>query len=139
MRNSTTVDMAARIARDTLMDGGGTFSPATGGHVDISALFVVAVSKSLETRTELSGITTYDRWAVRADVDKYLDTHRKQWLAGLFLGTWIHNGYVYLDVVETFADQHKAHTAAIERGQLAYYDGRNSITRHVGSRYPDRF
>lgn len=48
-----------------------------------------------------------------------------------YLGGWVENGELYLDVVVKISDQQDAHNAAVTNDQMAYYDCANCRSVYV--------
>jgi len=51
----------------------------------------------------------------------------REWTVGDFLGTWIEENMVYLDVSNIFSHETRAHEVARERGEKEYYDFENGV------------
>lgn len=134
MRSISNIDPHYKAAMYTFKNGGGTFAPHVGRPVNVSDSYVVALGKGSEQSIDLMGCESHDRSVIRKAINQFTHDRRPQWNEGYFLGTWIDNNVLYLDVVELFNNQSDAHTAAIERGQCAYYDGINRISRRVGAK-----
>lgn len=133
MRSMQNMDVHSRAAQYTLDHNGGTFVPHVGRVVDTSSVYVVALGHPFEHMIDVGDCEMFNRRMVKREIEKFTEAHRPQWNEGYWLGTWIHNGILYLDVVEKFHAYDDAYQAAVERGQIAFWDGINQITRRVGS------
>lgn len=93
------------IISETLANGGGTFPPVADGYmVGGVASGVIADMPKFEM---MLGEFVQDNEAV---------------LVTAHLGTWIHEGKVYIDVSERIGNREDAMRLARERGELAVYD-----------------
>lgn len=96
------------IVEDTLLNGGGTF----GDNIPETGYLVAREEPSLTiplaefNHESISGFTVPD---------------------GCFLGTWVHDGQVYIDVTEHFVDLEEALCAARLGNQLAIWDIENEV------------
>ena len=52
-------------------------------------------------------------------------------IQGNFLGSWISNGLVYVDISKQFYNEHQCKIAAIKNKQQSYFDAKNKITIFV--------
>ena len=113
----------------TLLDGGytrladGTTNP-TEGYI---------VGGVVETTTMANPITDLALTDVNAHFEGFTKLWRKyemeldDWTfpSGLGVGTWIHEGQIYFDVVQRFDGLDVATRVAKERGEIAIYDCKN--------------
>jgi len=56
---------------------------------------------------------------------EYTDYVEENWCKGMGVGTWIHKGKIWFDVVELFDDIKGASFHAKQRGEIAIYDCTN--------------
>jgi len=117
---------------DTLLDGGytrlldGTTNPTEGyiiGGVTEPSTMYDCVSPNPTVHyaqfKELWG--KYD-----VLLDEHKDTYRMhKFVAGLGIGTWIHDGQIYFDLVQHLYNLEIATREAKQRGEIAIYDCKN--------------
>lgn len=133
MRSMHNVDVNSKAAQYTLDHNGGTFVPHVGRSVNTTDVYVVALGSPFEHTVELGDCEMFNRRLIKRAIEEFTEANRMRWNEGYWLGTWIHDGLLHLDVVEKFHVYDDAYTAAVERGQIAFWDGVNQITRRVGA------
>lgn len=109
---TTTTELAGRMARATLADGGTTM--ATDGTVPVTG-YAVALPGLEETHP------AGDALELAARIGAYVDAHAAE-LAGRYVGAWVDGGTVYLDTVEVLEERAAAELAGIAARQLAIFD-----------------
>lgn len=111
------VEQAAwNVWEHTLEHGGGTFNPTTGQALTLDHGYMVATLadcvKIHESDTQAVDILAafLQRQPVYGDGRKDL------------IGTWVHEGTVYVDTTELIEDRHEAITLGTLRKELAIWD-----------------
>jgi hypothetical protein len=113
-------ERAAAIAAATLTDGGATFLLA---HVDIYGGFLTHPTIPTFVVGRARGIPAREVPAQAFganDVHAQLVAAREAGADGV--GTWTHDGTVYVDIVDVFSDRDEALAAARLRGEIAIWD-----------------
>lgn len=102
-------------ARLTLSDNGGTFNGA--GEVIFHGRGYYVGGLTAPSRMQVY------RNGVLADV-LYSFARQNEWRMGegIYLGTWITRGVLYVDLVTWVPDEATARGLCVERGELAYFD-----------------
>jgi len=121
---------------DTILDGGythlsdGTVNPTEGyiiGGVTESTTMHAEVYGSAypDTKAHFAGFKKlWDKYQIL--LDEHKDTYRMyKYADGLGVGTWIHEGQIYFDLVQHINDLDVATKLAKEHGEIAIYDCRN--------------
>ncbi len=104
------ITTAVRIAEATIANGGATVDALTGAALTEGvAVAVKGYEYVADVETLIPSLVAY--LGTNADV-----------LAGRCLGTWVHDGKVYLDVAEVVSTREEALTLGRERGEIAVYD-----------------
>lgn len=104
-----------RIRYKTFINGGHTVQPYYGGKTPEGG-YMVAL-KGHERIISVANFTSIE-------VAKYLEEHSKLLMENphLYLGTWVNEGQVYLDLSENIKDLDAALQAGREREQLAIFN-----------------
>ena len=132
-----TLDHTIRQAYiDTLLDGGytrlldRTVNPTEGyiigGVTEPTTMELAGVS--LFTFTIADTYQEFKKLWEKYDVllDEHKDTYRMhKFTAGLGIGTWIHDGKIYFDLVQHLYNLEIATREAKKRGEIAIYDCKN--------------
>ena len=132
-----TLDHTIRQAYiDTLLDGGytrlldRTVNPTEGyiigGVTEPTTMDLAGVS--LFTFTIADTYQEFKKLWEKYDVllDEHKDTYRMhKFTAGLGIGTWIHDGKIYFDLVQHLYNLEIATREAKKRGEIAIYDCKN--------------
>ena len=107
-------EMLYSVVEDTLKDGGLTIKPFTGEKP--SSGYMVAL-EGYELKVPVSEFFT----GLVAD---YIGSHASKLMhnPALCVGTWVHEGSVYLDLSENVADLGTALQRGKERNQLAIFN-----------------
>lgn len=114
-------DHAMQVAWESLRSTGGfSIDPKTGAMPEQTG-FMVSLKGHEETYPE------YMFWMGKdAFIAAYVQRHRAALLlTRAFLGAWINDGKVFLDVSQQYDCEVCARQAGAEHGQLAIYDLRN--------------
>lgn len=120
----TTLDIAGAIARATrgvLDNEGATVSVVA--KPDPTSGYVVANGRD-ETTSDLDGTPdTIARETVARLIGAYVESHRSALAqTGAYLGAWVDDGYLVLDVVNVLPERNVALNLARERGERAIFD-----------------
>ena len=121
---------------DTLLDGGftrlldGTTNPTEGyilGGVTEPTTMYAEVDGSAypDVNAHFKAFTKlWNKYDVL--LDEHKDTYRMhKFVAGLGIGTWIHDGQIYFDLVQHLYNLEIATREAKKRGEIAIYDCTN--------------
>lgn len=110
----------------TIENGGATMNVATGD-VPTSG-YVVSIESSTKT-FPLFGNEVVKEILISGAVKLYLEENIVEFVyAENFLGSWIDNGLLYLDISNVYDNEHDALRVAVSNNQLAYYDLNNAKT-----------
>ena len=110
---------------NTLLDGGYTAIANAEPIINPTTGYVVGGVWDCKTmeQPDFSSIANYkefkELWL------EYADYVEENWCKGMGVGTWIHKGKIYFDVVELFDDIKGASFHAKQRGEIAIYDCTN--------------
>ena len=117
--NTNTTDVYALIALDTLRNGGGTYERDAFRSASLPNRYIVALGSPREIVDASEGASAFPHivHALRTIADA-----RGVWTPERALGTWVHDGKVYVDVVESIASLGTALWIAGTRGELAIWD-----------------
>lgn len=111
---------------DVLTNGGASFNITTGVYNPNKGFFVSVPNR--EVQKEVSLFNYEDILAfIRENVQILCNE-------SYFLGGWVENGIVYLDVSEQIFDKRIALTQGINRNQLAIFDASNSSVINLPTR-----
>lgn len=106
--------LATRVAVRTVRNGGCTIDPVTGSTPTTGYALAVPGFEQ---------VTEPGFWDLADIVADYVRDNRSQLAPfGRYLGTWEHDGRLYLDVVQVVTDRDDALALAESRGELAIYD-----------------
>jgi len=123
---------------DTLLDGGythladGTINPTegyiVGGLTEPTTMELHTVATSMpyvETVKQYSEFKElWDKYQML--LDEHQDTyHMYKYASGIGVGTWIHEGQIYFDLVQHVYNLDVATKLAKEHGEIAIYDCKN--------------
>lgn len=108
---------------DTLKNGGASFNLLTGEYNPTNGYMVATNGNEV--------IIPIDQFH-QTSVAKYIAEKAVMLLSGIatnnyFLGSWIDDKNVYLDISEKIDDRQQAETIGIERDQIAIWDNLNSL------------
>ncbi len=107
--------IAYRAARGILANGGATLA-VKAGQSDPTTGYVVADGSHEQT----ADLATIDP---RLLVAAYVDSHRAALAqTGAYLGAWVNDGYLVLDVVNVLPERNVALNAARDRGERAIFN-----------------
>ena len=134
-----TLDHTIRQAYiDTLLDGGFTrlldltINPAegyiVGGVTEPTTMELHAVATNMAYVEVVKQYAEFKELWGKYDVllDEHKDTYRMyKYADGLGVGTWIHDGQIYFDLVQHLYSLDVATSMAKERGEIAIYDCKN--------------
>ena len=123
---------------NTLLDGGytsladGTTNP-TEGYIVGGLVEPTTMSLHTDKLKEVSVLTTSELEEFKELWDKYhmlLDEHQATYrmykhASGVGVGTWVHDGQIYFDLVQHLYNLDVATNIAKERGEIAIYDCKN--------------
>ena len=112
-------ERAAGIASATLTDGGATFLLAPDAFLTSADEPTFVVGRARGIRHSIVALVGFGA----DDVYGILQTARARGAGGV--GTWQHEGRVYVDAVDVFSDLDAALAAARSRDQLAVWDAQN--------------
>jgi hypothetical protein len=101
----------------TILNNGATYNPTTN-ELNPTKGYFVSLPK-FEQRIEKHNFSTQH-------VKDFINCNFGAFNEGLFVGSWINNGVVYLDISECITDKRKAIETAYKNNQLALYDANNS-------------
>jgi len=117
---------------DTLLDGGythlwdSTINPTegyiVGGVTEPTTMKLDAVATSIAYRDAMQYAEFKELW------DKYytlLDDKFARLMMGCGIGTWVHEGQIYFDIVQHINELDIATKIAKRRGEIAIYDCKN--------------
>lgn len=115
-----------QFIESTIENGGATMNPVTGD-VPTSG-YVVSMAGNEETY-KLFGNDVVKEILISGAVDLYI----KENVVELsdpenYLGSWIDDGMLYLDISRVYESEHDALREAVTNGQKAYYDLDNAKT-----------
>lgn len=118
MTTTQITQLASMIVANTLMNGGTTtniegISPNSG--------YMVSTYKDSELTVNLSGVKKnlpYLISSVEWFIMKYKDILQHE---GMYLGTWISDDKIYIDISTCVQTKTKANQLAIDNDQLAYW------------------
>lgn len=103
---------------DVLFNGGASFNITTGEYNPNKGFFVSVQGR--ETQVKASQFE-------ERDIIEFIEkNHDLLSTSNFFLGGWVENNIVYLDVSEQIFDKRTALTQGINRNQLAIFDASNS-------------
>lgn len=124
--NGTVKDVYYLMALDTLQSGGGTYPRDAFREAHLPNRYTVALGKPLADVVP----ATLGASAVPAIVKalRALADTRGVWTPERALGTWVDDGKVYIDIVETIANKFTALAVAQQRGELAIWDNVENIS-----------
>ena len=110
----------------TIENGGSTMNPVTG---DVPTSGYVVSMAGNEQTYKLFGNDVVKEILISGAVDLYL----KENVVELsnpenYLGSWIDDGMLYLDISRVYESEHDALREAVTNGQKAYYDLDNAKT-----------
>lgn len=117
---------------DTLLDGGftrlldGTTNPTegyiVGGVTEPTTMVLHADVEVGEQYAQFKKL--WNKYDIL--LDEHKDTYRMhKFVAGLGIGTWIHEGQIYFDLVQHLYNLDVATDIAKERGEIAIFDCKN--------------
>lgn len=110
------VEIAIDVAKHTIDNGGATYSVSRGEFVRDG--YAVSIAKEIERIVPESGL-----WALASEIVGYLLHNVAQFDdPAACLGTWVHEGNVYLDVSLVYSDKETALTVGRENLQIAIFD-----------------
>lgn len=114
MKLEFSYDMLYEMVEDTLKDGGLTIKPFQNEKP--TSGYMVAL-EGFELKVPVSEFFT----GVVAD---YIGEHAQKLMSNpaLCVGTWLHEGLVYLDLSENIASREQAMALGKERGQIAIFN-----------------
>jgi hypothetical protein len=110
----------------TIENGGATMNPVTG---DVPTSGYVVSMAGNEQTYKLFGNEVVKEILVSGAVDLYVKenvvelSHPEN-----YLGSWIDDGMLYLDISRVYESEHDALREAVNNGQKAYYDLNNAKT-----------
>jgi hypothetical protein len=118
---------------DTLLDGGftrladGTINPTegyiVGGVTEPTTMELDTVATSIAYRDAMQYSEFKELWnQYELQLDDYTSNLYE---AGMGVGTWIHEGQIYFDLVQHLYNLDVATNIAKERGEIAIYDCTN--------------
>ena len=116
--------LVARLLSDTLKNGGSTLSPRTGNAPDPAVgRYLVGGQAEELIIFETEARQDFDR-AVTRIVDHYREHYQR--LAAVntctYVGGWVDEGKVYIDLSNLFERQSTAECVAKRRNEIAYFD-----------------
>lgn len=109
-------DIYTSVVNQTLQERGGTFSP-NGGHCPYISGYMIAL-QGYQTILPISDFTA-------REVESYLSLARKlakKMKVQVFVGTWVFQGKIYLDISVHSFYLENALSFARDNGQTAIYD-----------------
>lgn len=124
--NLAVQDQHYLMALDTLRSGGGTYGRDTYRSPALPYRYFVAVGAPHSRAVHASAGAEAVPQIVHAL--RSLADERGVWGTENALGTWVHNGFVYVDIVESVGNVDKALELAAERGQQAIWDSAERVT-----------
>ncbi len=118
---------------DTLLDGGftrladGTINPTegyiVGGVVEPTTMDLASQGAPANTKyPEFKKL--WDKYHMLLD-EHQATYHMYKYASGIGVGTWIHEGQIYFDLVQHLYNLDVATNMAKERGEIAIYDCKN--------------
>lgn len=121
--NTNLTDIYYRMAYATLQFGGGTFARDAFRNTVLPNRYIVAIGAP---HAKVVPATVADI----AKALRELSDDRGAWPAGTIraLGTWIDDGKVYVDVVESIPHVVTAKLVAMQRDQLAIFDSERQVS-----------
>lgn len=107
-----------QFVKDTLNKGGASFNLVTGEY-NPNFGYMVATSKNTEIKIKIDRFSNYE-------VAKFIKDHALILCGNLissnkFLGSWVHEGYVYLDISTLEINLNVASLLGLEADQLAIF------------------
>lgn len=113
----------------TIENGGATMNVATG---DVPTSGYVVSMTGIEKTYVLFGNDVVKEILISGAVKMYVkDNDDILSLPGMYLGSWIDNGVLYIDVSNVIDNEHDALRMAVANKQLAYYDLKNAKTIEI--------
>jgi hypothetical protein len=115
-------DYAARlILSATLADGGGTFT-ADGKRANLRSGYMVGLGTGVGLPAAVLPLSAARTPAAVATVRAVMDAGS---VAGYHVGTWVHDGMIYVERAAMFADLRLALRVAADRGERSIWDNAN--------------
>ena len=113
----------------TIENGGATMNVATG---DVPTSGYVVSMTGIEKTYVLFGNDVVKEILISGAVKMYVkDNDDILSLPGMYLGSWIDNGVLYIDISNVIDNEHDALRMAVANKQLAYYDLNNAKTIEI--------
>lgn len=109
---------------DVLTNGGASFNITTGVYNPSQGFFVSVPNREVQTTNLTADL-------LANFVNNNIDLLSNE---SYFLGGWVENGVIYLDVSEQIFDKRIALTQGINRNQLAIFDASNSEVINLPTR-----
>ena len=115
---------------NTLLDGGYTAIANAEPIINPKSGYVVGgaweeSTMDVDAHALLDGIIKYNYAEFEELWLKYTNYVEENWCEGMGVGTWIHEGKIYFDVVELFDDIKGASFHGRHRGEIALWDCKN--------------
>lgn len=123
--NTNATDIYYRMMLDTLENGGGTYERDAFRHAKLPYRYVVALGQPYARQIPAALGAAAGPGVVKALRD--LSDERGVWTPQRALGTWVSEGKVYIDIVESFPSEEDALYVARERGELAIWDSVDNV------------
>lgn len=118
-------DYAARlILSATLADSGGTFTP-DGKRANLTTGYMVGMGNG-EAPAYVIPLALADRPAAVAAVRDAMARVRRLNPVEWFIGAWVHDGMVYVEVSRWFVSRRAAEWVATARGEHSIWDNANA-------------
>ena len=113
----------------TIEDGGATMNVATG---DVPTSGYVVSMTGIEKTYVLFGNDVVKEILISGAVKLYVkDNDDVLSLPGMYLGSWIDDGVLYIDISNVIDNEHDALRMAVANKQKAYYDLNNAKTIEI--------
>jgi hypothetical protein len=128
-----TAAIAERAARAIAANDGATLA-VKAGQADPTTGYVVANGRDEQT-TDLAKFAA--RWEIEQYIGAYVDAHRSALAqTGAYLGAWIDDGYLVLDVVSVLPERNVALNLARDNGERAIFNLSTGETLWTADYFP---
>jgi hypothetical protein len=113
----------------TIENGGATMNVATG---DVPTSGYVVSTQGNEQTFQLFGNEVVKEILISGAVKLFLEENIVEFVyAENFIGSWIDDGVLYLDISNVYDNEHDALRVAVANKQKAYYDLNNAKTIEI--------
>ena len=107
----------------TLRDNGGTFTRTGVPFLLTDGYMVGGLAPTRKLTVARESIAT-----IAAELEYFAGENIPADADGVYLGTWVDEGVLYIDASEWVAEYYEAHELAAARGELAIWDNHNKVS-----------